>query len=68
MIRDTFRLVGLSLEVYSPMSKGFDDCEEFLVVDLIIAFGRGELPGQVRYRPKLSFVIGLTKACSDGFV
>jgi hypothetical protein len=27
------------------MSKTFDDCEEFFIIDLIVAFGRGELPG-----------------------
>jgi hypothetical protein len=45
MIRDDFRLVGLPLEIHSLMSKTFDDCEEFLVMDLIMAFGRSELPG-----------------------
>ena len=68
IIRDNLDLVGLSLEIYSLISKCFDNYEEFLIVDLIVAFGRGELPRQVSYRPKLSFVVGLTKACSDGFV
>jgi hypothetical protein len=49
MIRDDFRLVGLTLEIHSPMSKTLDDCEEFLVIDLIVAFGRGELPKEVSY-------------------
>jgi hypothetical protein len=49
MIRDDFRLIGLSLEIHSLMSKAFDDCEEFLIVDLIIALGRYKLPGQVSY-------------------
>jgi hypothetical protein len=44
MIRDDFRLVGLSLEIYSLISKTFDNCEEFLIIDLIVAFGRSELP------------------------
>jgi hypothetical protein len=39
MIRDDFCLVGLSLEIYSLISKTFDDYEEFLIVDLIVAFG-----------------------------
>ena len=68
MIRDDFCLVGLSLEIHSPMSKCFDNCEEFLIVDLIVAFGRGELPRQVSYQPKLSFVVSLAKAYSDSFV
>jgi hypothetical protein len=59
MIRDDFRLIGLSLEIHSLMSKTFDDCEELLVVDLIIALGRYELPRQVSYRAKLSLVVGL---------
>jgi hypothetical protein len=45
MIRDDFRLVGLSLEIHSLISKTFDDYEEFLIVDLIVTFSRGELPG-----------------------
>jgi hypothetical protein len=45
MVRDDFCLVGLSLEIHSLMSKTFDDCEEFFIIDLIVAFGRGELPG-----------------------
>jgi hypothetical protein len=45
MIRDHLYLVGLSLEIYSLMSKTFDDYEEFLVVDLIVTFSWGELPG-----------------------
>jgi hypothetical protein len=44
MIRDNFRLIDLSLEIHSLISKTFDDCEEFLVIDLIIAFSRYELP------------------------
>ena len=44
MIRDDLGLVGLSLEVYLLMSKSFDDCEEFLIVNFVIEFGRGELP------------------------
>jgi hypothetical protein len=39
MIRDNLNLVGLSLEIHSLMSKCFDNCEEFLIVDLIVAFG-----------------------------
>lgn len=68
MIRNDFCLVGLSLEIHSPMSKCFDDYEEFLIIDLIVALSRGKLPGQVSYRPKLSFVVSLTKVCSDSFV
>ena len=44
MIRDNLNLVGLSLEIYSLISKYFDNYEEFLIVDLIVTFGRGELP------------------------
>jgi hypothetical protein len=44
MIRDDFYLMGLSLEIHSLISKTFDDCKEFLVIDLIVALGRGELP------------------------
>jgi hypothetical protein len=47
MIRDDFRLIGLSLEIHSLISKTFDDCEELLIVDLIVALGRYELPRQV---------------------
>jgi hypothetical protein len=36
MIRDNFRLIGLSLEIYSLISKTFDNYEEFLIVDLIV--------------------------------
>jgi hypothetical protein len=68
MIRDDLCLVGLSLEIHSPMSKTFNDCEELLVVDLIIALGRCELPRQVSYRAKLSLVVGLAQTCSDCFV
>jgi hypothetical protein len=39
VIQDDLRLVGLSLEIYSLMSKCFDDYKEFLVMDLIVAFG-----------------------------
>jgi hypothetical protein len=45
MVRDNLYLVGLSLEIYSLMSKTFDNYEEFLVVDLIVALGWYELPG-----------------------
>jgi hypothetical protein len=68
MIRDNFRLVGLSLEIHSPMSKTFDDYEEFLIVDLIVALGRSELPRQVSYRAEFSLFIGLAQASSDCFV
>jgi hypothetical protein len=44
VIRNDLRLVGLPLEIYSPMSKCFDNCEEFLIVNLIVTLGRGELP------------------------
>jgi hypothetical protein len=50
------------------MSKTFDDYEEFLIVDLIVALGRSELPRQVSYRAKLSLFIGLAQASSDCFV
>jgi hypothetical protein len=38
MIRDHTDLVGVTLEVDSPVSKCFDDSQEFLVVNLVVEF------------------------------
>jgi hypothetical protein len=38
VIRDHTDLVGVTLEVNSPVSKCFDDGQEFLVVNLVVEF------------------------------
>lgn len=68
VIRDHLDLVGLSFQVNSPMSKSFDDCEEFLVVDFVVELRRRHLSRKIRDGPQLSFVVSLAQACSDSFV
>ena len=68
MIRDHANLVGVTLEVNSPVSKCFDDGQEFLVVNLVVKFRWRHLSRQIGYGSQLRFVVRLAEACSDSFI
>lgn len=50
MVSEDFYLEGRASKVVFPSLQSSDYCQEFLVVDVIILFCRGECLGEVRAR------------------
>ena len=50
-----------SLEVVAPMVKGMDNGKQFSIVNIVVAFGRGEGLGEVSARVKIPIIISLHK-------
>ena len=50
-----------SLEVVAPMVKGVDNSKQLSIVNIVVAFGRGEGLGEVSARVKIPIVISLHK-------
>ena len=53
--------VGSSLEIVAPLVKGVDNGEQLSIVNVIVAFGRGEGLGEISARVKISVTIPLHK-------
>ena len=51
--------MGSSLEVMTPMVKGVDNGEQFTIVNIIIAFGRGEGLREISAGMKIPIAIPL---------
>ena len=56
--------MGGSLEVVAPMVKGVDNGKQLLIVDIVVAFGRGEGLGEISARMKIPITIPLHKYSS----
>ena len=54
MISEDGNQVGSSLEMLFPFSKGRDDSQKLLVIDIIVSFHEGESLGKVSARMKVS--------------
>ena len=50
-----------SLEVVAPMVKGVDNGEQLPIVNIVVAFSRGEGLGEVSARVKIPIIISLHK-------
>ena len=59
-------LVGSPFAIASPVLKGVDDCQEFLVVDFVIYFRWLELPGMEGHWVQSSLAVSLREYCSNG--
>ena len=56
--------MGGSLEVVAPMVKGVDNGEQLSIVNIIVAFSRGEGLGEISTRVKIPIIILLHKHSS----
>ena len=53
-----------SLEVVAPMVKGVDNGEQLSIVNIVVAFGKGEGLGEISARVKIPIIISLHKHSS----
>ena len=51
--------MGSSLEVMTPMVKGVDNGEQFVIINIVIAFGRGEGLREISTGVKIPITIPL---------
>ena len=51
--------MGSSLEVMTPMVKGVDNGEHFVIINIVIAFGRGEGLREISAGMKIPITIPL---------
>lgn len=59
VISENLHWEGGALEVMAPCVETVDDCKEFLVIDVIISFSRGEQLGEIGARVPVPIGVGL---------
>ena len=66
MIGEESDWMGRALEVMTPMVQGMKNSEEFMIVDVVILFCRGEHLREIRTRMKIPIIIFLHEDSSTG--
>jgi hypothetical protein len=68
VVRDNVDRKASTFEIMSPMRKGVEDGQQFLVMRVVVEFGRLQRPGPKRNRVNLAVVAGDGKNGGDGIV